>query len=150
MSQRRVKSTPRSVKAQSKQVAPLRMPVKGQPKAVATAAPVVPPTSQMMNIEFGPDDPFASIRYNRNTKLENQKLALHLLDATEAVSHHSFSSKMLTCIRLSRPVIWTLNRKTTFVPYGPFSTMRKRRMPARWARAKPLNLMRPSFIWLLL
>lgn len=89
MSQRRVKSTPRSVKAQSKQVAPLRMPVKGQTKAAPAAARVVPPTTtttqMMMNIEFGPDDPFASIRYNRNTKLENQKLALHLLDATETV-----------------------------------------------------------------
>lgn len=34
---------------------------------------------------FGPEDPFKSIRYNRNTQLENQKFALALLDATEAV-----------------------------------------------------------------
>lgn len=101
MSQRRVKSTPRSVKAQSKQVAPLRMSVKGQTKAAAAAAtPVVPPTTQMMNIEFGPEDPFASIRYNRNTKLENQKLALHLLDATEAVICHLFSLLISSLLRL--------------------------------------------------
>ena len=59
--------------------------------------PVVTPNSGAKSmtvdaIEYGPDDAFASIRHNRNTKLENQKLALHLLDATEAVKPLSFFS----------------------------------------------------------
>lgn len=40
--------------------------------------------------DLGAEDPYKSIRYNRNTQLENQKLALTLLDATESVPRLSF------------------------------------------------------------
>lgn len=39
-------------------------------------------TTMLMSLE---NDAFRSIRYNRNTQLENQKMALKLLDATESV-----------------------------------------------------------------
>ncbi len=65
-------------------MAPLRIPTNNatiKPKDASTTT-----TTTTMSVEYGPDDLFASIRYNRNTKLDNQKLALQLLDATEAVS----------------------------------------------------------------
>lgn len=42
-----------------------------------------PTASCDMDAQFETSDVFRSIRYNRNTQLENQKMALNLLDATE-------------------------------------------------------------------
>jgi hypothetical protein len=56
------------------------------PKKPSAAVAAISVDSKRMQEDFGVDDAFCSIRYNRNTRLENQKLALSLLDATEAVS----------------------------------------------------------------
>ena len=54
-------------------------------KKAPDAAAGVSADGKRMQEDFGVEDAFCSIRYNRNTQLDNQKLALSLLDATEAV-----------------------------------------------------------------